>query len=219
MKVVIQCSAAKAEGAGTFRLDGRPVKFVAHPECYSASASELPFRPDDTIPSTSTTWREHLVEYNRGGGNPDGLFQAGKLYRPKIYQRLLDHVGIGNLFILSAGWGLIKADFLLPQYDITFARAEPWKRRRARDEFHDYAQLTQAGLSADESVYFFGGKEYLSLYYRLTENLTARKVVYFAADQIPINESFEYIPYGQGGINWHYRCARESSTAGLPGSF
>jgi hypothetical protein len=49
----------------------------------------------------------------------------------------------------------------------------------------------------------------LDLYYRLTEGLTARKVVYFAAEHIPINQRFQYIRYGQGGINWHYRCARD----------
>jgi hypothetical protein len=209
MKVVIQCSATKAEGAGTFTLNGRPIKFIAHPEWYPASASELPFRPDDTIPSTSTTWREHLVAYNRNGDNPDHLFQAGKLYRPKIYRSLLDHVGVENLFILSAGWGLVRADFLLARYDITFARAEAWKWRGAEDEFHDYAQLTQARLSAGEPVYFFGGKSYLGPYYRLTEHLTARKVIYFASASIPINQHFEYIRYDGTGTNWHYRCARD----------
>ena len=85
-------------------------------------------------------------------------------------------------FILSAGWGLIKADFLAPDYDITFSsQADAWKRRNKRDVFRDFAQMTQAELSVSEPIYFFGGKDYLPLYYKLTRTLAARKVIYFVA--------------------------------------
>ena len=217
MKVVIQCSATKDETAGSFRLNGRRVKFVAHPELHSESSDEVLFRPDDRIPSTSTTWRDHLLTYNRRGDNPDRLLRAADLYSPEIYRSLLHLVGTENFFILSAGWGLIKADFLVPDYDITFSlQAERWKRRTKRDEFCDFAQLTQADLPIGEQIYFFGGKDYLPLYYRLTRTLVARKVIYFASARMPMNQDFEYIPYGTAGINWQYRCARHFIEGRIP---
>lgn len=210
MKVVIQCAATKDRMAGSFTLNGRRVKFVAHPELHSESSGEILFRPDDMIPSTSTTWRDHLLLYNRRSDNPNRLLRAVDLYSPEIYRSLLHRVGTENLFILSAGWGLIKADFLVPDYDITFSsQGEQWKRRTKRDEFCDFAQLTQADLAIGEQIYFFGGKDYLPLYYRLIRTLVARKVIYFASTNIPRDQGFDYIRYGTGGPNWHYRCARD----------
>ncbi|MHB0665642.1 hypothetical protein ACX4MV_12140, partial [Roseomonas mucosa] len=87
-----------------------------------------------------------------------GLWIAGKLYRPKAYALLLEKLGIERLFILSAGWGLVRADFLLPDYDITFSTsAEPWKRRRASDKFSDFNALERT----QEDIVFLGGKDYL----------------------------------------------------------
>jgi len=210
MKVVIQCSATKDEAAGSFTLNGRRVEFVAHPEFHTKAGPEALFKPDDTIPSTSTTWREHLLAYNRRSENPDRLLRAADLYSPEIYRSLLHYVGTANLFILSAGWGLINADFLVPDYDITFSsKAKSWKRRTKRDKFFDFAQLTQSDLSVGEHIYFFGGKDYLPLYYSLTRTLVARKVIYFASARIPKDQDFEYIPYGTAGTNWHYRCAKD----------
>jgi len=40
-------------------------------------------------------------------GNPLGLCPAYQLYENKTYGRLAARFGLGNLFILSAGWGLI----------------------------------------------------------------------------------------------------------------
>lgn len=186
MKVVIQCSASKDESAGTFGLNGRRVKFVGQPEFYHPSTADIPFRPDDVIPSTSSTWREHLLAYNLHGDNSDHLRRATDLYSPDIYRNLAGYAGRENVFILSAGWGLIKGEFLLPDYDITFSQqAERWKRRTKRYEFCDFAQLTQTDVSADEQVYFFGGNNYLPLFYRLTQTLVARKVIYSASEHIP----------------------------------
>lgn len=211
MKVVIQCSSSKSKRAGSFTLSGRHVKFVAHPELHTdLNGKTALFRPDDLNPTTLITWRDHLLVYNQRSENPGLLLQAVNLYAPEIYRRLLQHVGVGNLFILSAGWGLIKADFLVPDYDITFSfQAEPWKRRTKDDEFHDFVQLAQGDITAGEQVYFFGGKDYLPLYYSVIKNLVARKVIYFTSNHIPRENGFEYIHYGFRGTNWHYRCAKD----------
>ncbi|HEY3129319.1 MAG TPA: hypothetical protein VGL91_07660 [Acidobacteriota bacterium] len=216
MKVVIQCSATKDQTAGSFSMNGRRVKFVAHPELHEEASSRALFRPDDMIPSMSNSWRTHLLTYNRRADNPDHLLGAADLYSPPVYRRLLNHIGPESLFILSAGWGLIRSDFLLPEYDITFSsQGEPWKRRTKTDPFSDFAHLTESDIAHDESVYFFGGRNYLPLYYRLTCGLMARKVVYFTSTNISTDQGFHHIRYGSAGTNWHYRCAGRSSAGAL----
>ena len=152
MKIVIQCSGSKAKTAGSFHHDGKPVAFVAHPELLPSTSESWFARPDDAIPGRTTTWREHLAAYNNAGTNPDRLARAGSLYSPSAYRSALNAVGSEKLYILSAGWGLVRSDYFLPRYDITFSsQADPWQRRRSRDVFHDFNQLT-ANESEREST-------------------------------------------------------------------
>ena len=89
--------------------------------------------------------------------NPLGLYPAYRLYRNPIYERLVDRLGLQNVYILSAGWGLIWADFLTPYYDITFSQsAEGFKRRWKTDRYMDFSMLPDR--QGDEIV-FFGGKD------------------------------------------------------------
>ena len=190
---------------------------MAHPELLPRDGPLLFQRPDDPVPSTSIPWRRRLAEYNHGGGNPERLLDAAHLYSPGIYQDLLGHVGKESFFILSAGWGLVRSSFLLPDYDITFSsQAEPPKRRNERDVFCDFNHLDEAEVSTQDTIYFFGGKDYLSLYYRLAHHLSGRKVIYFAARSIPQHGAFEYLQYGGRGTNWHYRCARDFVDGRVP---
>jgi len=64
--------------------------------------------------------------------------------------------GVKNVYILSAGWGLICADFLTPAYDITFSpSAAPYKRRRKTDRYEDFRMLPD---KAEREIVFFGGQ-------------------------------------------------------------
>ena len=99
--------------------------------------------PDD-LARDGRTWRSHLLDYNRRAeGDSLGLLPAWQLYRPPVYSELAAAFGLENLFILSAGWGLLAADFLTPYYDITFTnQADRYKRRYAgRDRFADFRML------------------------------------------------------------------------------
>jgi hypothetical protein len=122
MIVVIQCAASKAHGAGHFLTPaGVPVTFVAHPKIAPVDDQHLYARPDDDCGS-GKSWRDVLLDYNNAPrGNPLGLLPAYRLYENPVYERLGDKVGIANVYILSAGWGLIRADFLTPYCDITFS--------------------------------------------------------------------------------------------------
>ena len=94
------------------------------------------------------------------------------LYKPKIYGDLVGAFGWANVFVLSAGWGLIRSDFLTPDYDITFSsQGKPWSKRSKRltRPLQDFNHLKDARLSPDESIHFFGGMDYLELYYELTQ--------------------------------------------------
>ena len=123
MIVVIQCASGKDTNAGYLSTrNGQPVKFVANPKL--APKDRFLYKHPDEVSDQGIPWREVLEHYNKDlHGNPNGLLPAWRLYKPSIYQRLVDRFGVDNVFILSAGWGLINADFLTPYYDITFSTA------------------------------------------------------------------------------------------------
>lgn len=124
MIAVIQCAASKRSDAGRLRTaHGVPVEFVADPQAAPADPSRTYARPDD-LSDNRTSWRQLLVAYNQEpGSNPLGLYPAYQLYENRAYGRLVDSFGLSNVYVLSAGWGLIRADFLTPHYDITTAQA------------------------------------------------------------------------------------------------
>lgn len=133
--LVIPCAARKRANAGRLLAeDGTPVQFVANPAATPRNPNVAYRRPDD-VALSSLSWRQVLQQYNeayRGrGNNPLGLLPAWQLYEEPTYGRIVDRLGEANVFILSAGWGLIPAAFLTPDYDITFsASGEGYARRR-----------------------------------------------------------------------------------------
>jgi hypothetical protein len=208
MKIVMQCASSKRPDAGSLKsADGRPLVFVADPQSAPPNVGVVYARPDD-LSDSRTSWREVLVEYNRtGAGNPLRLYPAYELYQNRAYNRMVDRFGLDKVFILSAGWGLIRADFLTPQYDITYSRsAEKYKRRRKTDTFRDFCQLTDD--EADEVV-FFGGKDYLDLFCELTRDLSGEKKVFYNSSRTPQipGVSFERFET-RTRTNWHYECIR-----------
>lgn len=188
--------------------DGKPVEFVARPnEVIDRDADVVYARPDD-VGNDGLTWRAILLEYNRSNSasNPWVLFPAHRLYKPGIYRRLVDVFGLENVYIMSAGWGLVKASFLLPKYDITFSSgADRCKKRGKRDEYADFNQLDE---DTGETLLFFGGNDYLSLFYEMTEAYSGRKIVYFKSTKEPQYSGFEFVRFESlASTNWHYGCA------------
>src|SRR5262249_2901945 len=143
MKTVIQCAARKQPAATTFRAaDGRRVAFVAQPDLAPRDAGTVPARPDDQS-GGGRSWRKRLLGHNQDpGANPLVFAPAYRLHANEASVALVDSLGPGLVFILSAGWGLIPATFLTPYYDITFsASADPWKRRRRDDPYEDFCLI------------------------------------------------------------------------------
>ena len=209
MRLVIQCAAAKQSGGFLRASAGRPVKFVAHPEQAPASESTafVLAHPDDPVEAGASTWRDLVVEYNRGTQNPKGLFPAHQLYTPPTYAALVRKFGAANIFVLSAGWGLIPATFMTPNYDITFsASAEPYKRRVRTDVYRDLHGLSDASTP----IIFLGGKDYLPLFCALTAKSKAPRFVYFNSTSVPDAPGCRTIKYSTTQrTNWHYSCAND----------
>lgn len=216
MIVVIQCAASKNPYAGSLQQrDGREVMFVAEPNGAPTSASNVFARPDDAA-DTGISWRDELLGYNDApGSNEMGLLPAWQLYRNKTYASLVKRYGTNRIYILSAGWGLISADFLTPKYDITFSsQADAYKRRRKKDQFNDLCMLPP---DTDEPVVFFVSKGYVPLACALTEGQMGPRHLFYNSLTPPDAPGFILNAYKtRRRTNWQYECA-ESFLAGSIG--
>lgn len=208
MIIVIQCASGKQDHAGHLQTrDGRNVMFVAKPDAAPADTDQLYARPDD-VSDSGGSWRTVLHEYNAAPGtNPLGLLPAWQLYRNPAYRILADHCGTDRLYILSAGWGLIRADFLTPNYDITFSsdrNVELFKRRDRRETYEDFSLA--AGI--EDTIVFFGGRRYVPLFCRLTVNAKGHRTIFYAGSAVEA-PGCTLRRFGASFTNWHYQCAKD----------
>ncbi|MGR3914019.1 MAG: hypothetical protein OD918_05760 [Gammaproteobacteria bacterium] len=196
--------------------DGARVYFVAQPELAPPCPGKRYARPDDRAADDSgETWRDVLLAYNQRADNRLNLRRAYELYKPPIYKQLVEKCGADNVFILSAGWGLVRADFFLPAYDITFSSAvkkeHRHKRRKKQDAYRDFAMLPD---DCDDDLMFFGGKDYRPLFQRLSRRYRGGRFVYYNSIEKPSLPGCKAIAYKTATrTNWHYKCA-ESFIAG-----
>lgn len=207
MIVVIQCAASKQPNAGHFCADDcRRVLFVAQPAMAPPSDRTHYARPDD-LSDADASWREELMRYNANPqDNPLGLLTAIALYTHPTYTRLAKKIDADRLFILSAGWGLLPASFLTPNYDITFSpQAEPYKRRLRTDPYRDFAPLPD---DDNAPMVFFGGKAYVPLFARLTRTHRGPRTVFFNSPRPPDAPGCRLQRFvTTTRTNWHYECA------------
>jgi hypothetical protein len=210
--VVIQCAAKKNPSAGYLqRASGKKVLFVADPENSPTSLAHDYARPDDLVgeaTNSQLTWRQHLLDYNaKPGENPLQLMPAWQLYGNQTYRALQARFGLDKLYILSAGWGLLAADFLTPVYDITFsASAERYKRRRKKDLYTDLCMLP---AETDEPIVFLGGKDYVNLFCELTQEAKSPRHIFYNSASPPDASGCELKRFQTTTrTNWHYECAK-----------
>ena len=208
MIVVIQCAASKKPDAGYLqRRDGRKVLFVADPQNAPVDTPYAYARPDD-IADTGRSWRDELLRCNDApGNNPLGLLPAWQLYENETYALLAERYGKDRLYILSAGWGLIAADFLTPKYDITFsAQADGFKRRSKKDRHNDLRMLP---VDTEEPVVFFVSKKYVRLACELTNGLKSPRYLFYNSKTGPDAPDCILKKYDtRTRTNWQYECAK-----------
>lgn len=210
MKIIIQCAGAKQPHANYtgFHQQGQYIEeFLAHP-----NADHLHCAHPDFVCANGITWREQIAQYNEANSatNPQYLSKAYELYVPAAYSNLVAEFEVENVYILSAGWGLIRADYLIPYYDITFSSsAKAHQRRRDNDQYKDFNHL--AGNT--EPLIFLGGISYQPLLFQLTKQLDCDiRLVYRSAQtpSLPKNAKARYMTrYFDTPqlINWHYSAA------------
>ena len=209
--VVMLCSRRKRPGAGQLlRADGRQVMFVAHPELAPVRDDCIYAHPDDPADS-GLTWRQELLRYNQEpGDNPLGLLPAWQLYQNLIYHQLWREYRPDGLYILSAGWGLIRADFLTPDYDITFrtaARQPRYQCRRWEDNYDDWRMLP---ADTNRPMVFFGSPEYVPLFCKLTDGMApGRRYVFYNTSQAPDAPGCQLRKYDGPPREWHYSAVRD----------
>jgi hypothetical protein len=206
MKIVIQCAASKVADAGYMvTKDCRPVLFVAKPDLVPAGEKIIFARPDD-LAEDGKSWRNRVLNYNKGpGSNPLNLHTAYRLYEEDVYRNLVNRFGLRNVFILSAGWGLIGAGFLTPMYDITFsANADNYRRRKKDDRYDDFNFLP---LNSYDDLIFFGTKSYHPLFLELTKDYSGERVVFYNSTTPPKLQGCKLKPFiARTRTNWHYEC-------------
>jgi len=223
MKIVIQCAGAKNESAPSLCLHGNPLKFVGNPR---AGALDC-ICPWDTIPGgNALTWIDCVRAFNNLGNSPaavframditpihhEDLYQCGALYSPHIYEQLLGKFGLVDVYILSAGWGLIRADRFVPNYNVTFSNAQgvPTSARVTPDERAGHPSIDEGILGTDE-IHLFISQKYLA-YWNLTfgPQLATRKIIlHWYKPSVFSTVQVETHDCRGRKTNWHYTAAQQ----------
>jgi hypothetical protein len=164
---------------------------------------------------------------------PNYLLPAKDLYANKCY-RLLFTAYRDRLYILSAGWGLVKASYRLPDYDISFSNHVPGHVHRRLNPprghplviYNDYNHLACLPLGNKDTVRFIGGKSYHDFFCRLTAGINAKKIIYYHGGPHLAHPKLYRgaLPNGytpspfitQMRTNWQYDCAAAIMTPRHP---
>jgi hypothetical protein len=220
---VLVCSSGKTEKDFLSRkllYNGQSYKFVAAPNEVHQDGVIFQ-KPDDKIPGEDRTWRDLVKDQN----HPD-LVPAYELYRPSmcldIYKNLYHEFG-NRFYIFSAGWGIIRADFKIPGYDITYSTdpdiPEYAKRKKDDEGWWDINHLTVDALKfeTDSEVILFAGADYVFPFCDMAKSIFCpKKILYKDAkvleDQLAFIKERNFIfepsttPLCR---NWFYKAAEE----------
>lgn len=212
-KVVMTCASKKNDG-GDLIYNGQIVKFYAQ-----SNIANNEFLPDNRIPNMEITWRDFVLTNQNQNIIP---FRAYELYKRNEYRQLFNRFG-NSFYVLSAGWGLVKADFRLPNYDITFSNNAELINKRNYNLPPAYIDFNHLENTNDnEDIIYVGGENYLSFFYNLTENLKNRKIIYYHSinHPKPHTGNFLYRRYYPNNpklrTNWHYELAGKISKGIIP---
>ncbi len=96
---------------------------------------------------------------------------------------------------------------MTPTYDITFSSsAEKYQRRYKRDHYNDFRKLPD---DTDKTVVFFGGKDYVGLFCKLTGRVQGPRYVLYNANNAPKAPGCKIRKFHTNiKTNWHYEAAR-----------
>lgn len=218
--LVMQCAKSKRDGGWFQAKDGKALVFVADPTMAPVAPGTCPVHPDSED-EDGFAWRKRVLDYNRAhaatGANPFNLHAAGELYLNPAYGKVAHAVPAKNFYILSACWGMVRSDFLLPNYDVTFSRSQgvsPHAIRTDAREWHDFNMLD---LLASEPLIYIGGSSYLETFVRLSRGYRGPRIVYHNSQQAPVLKDIEIRRFeSTTKTNWHYSLARLIANGDYP---
>jgi hypothetical protein len=181
VKVVIQCAGRKI-CAPTLSQGDQALNFVATPRLGPPNERA----PWDALPAlNSDTWIDCVRDYNDKKILPLGiavskgqnLTTAGSLYRRSIYQDLIRTVGSQNVYILSAGWGLIRADDKIPPYNVTFSNNALLEAKITPAKRGLHGSIRKA-VDGDDEIHLFLTPKYLEYWVKcFSGQFGSRKVI------------------------------------------
>ncbi|MBN2695885.1 class I SAM-dependent methyltransferase [bacterium] len=215
MRVVITCCGQK-NGESLF-YNGDYIDFISHTNKIETnnkeSTKKLYFHPDDLIPNESKSWRDLIEDGNSSTLYNLNILPAYQLYNHPIYNLLFQKYR-DKLYIFSAGWGVVQAEYKLPKYDITFSQKDsiPEFIKRDRDDsrFKDFNQLENDA----ETTILIAGKDYVLPFCELTKDLNCVKIIVYTSDDVlqnnPYLENSDFIFYHyktDTESNWYYEFA------------
>lgn len=211
-KVVMMCSKSKQNDSALI--------FNNNTITFKANTNEVinQFKPDDDIPGNiNYSWRNYVSNNQNQINLP---YRAYELYTENVYNELFMTFG-NRLYIESAGWGIVNAEFRLPNYDITFSdnTNEETIRHYQTGNYDDYNQLI---VSPNDDIVFIGTEKYIPLFFYLTNQLPNRKIIYWKKHNTPINYpipnySFIYRRYiSNNRRKWFYELANEIANGIIP---
>ncbi len=208
-RIVMQCAKSKRSG-GWFRdLDGTVLRFVANPSLAQSIPGTRAVHPDD-IAHDGQSWRDFVLAYNARyratRDNPFGLHAAGHLYTNPAYDSLFRSTA--PTYILSACWGLVPTDFLLPNYDVTFSQSQGTPAHALRQGDVGWLDFNMLPRDADDELVFVGGRSYLSAFETLSRNYAGKRIAYHALSDAPVIPGIEIRKFDTATrTNWHYALA------------
>ncbi len=167
-------------------------------------------RPNDLINDLNMTRLEYIL------GHQNLIsFMAFQLYN-KPYYRLMRAVFGDRFFIQSAGFGIVRSDLKLPNYNITFKGNNTNQRDFIANEGNGYFDLNQildSGIT-NEDLVFVGSIDYLKQFIELTSGMPNRKIIFYKGNPIlrpyrNLNQQFVFVKYEPETIGraWHYELA------------
>lgn len=222
MIAVIQCAGSKQNDAASFCLNGETLSFIATPE----EGEQNQVRPWDNVPGMNATWVSCVRAFNGLSNDHDWdtfvdagitldqgnaqMYQAGQLYRPQEYHDLVEKLGKENVYILSAGWGLVRSDRLLPDYDITFSNGARKTNKYITPKCRSDKQSLHPIIEGDNPVHLFITPNYLDYWDRtFAESFEAHDVLLHWHRPDTSRYRIELHDCGGRKTNWHYTAVNQ----------
>ena len=220
MIVVIQCAGRKHPNTPPLTFNGNVVHFVAQPQ-----DGQVDKRPWDQIPGSNKTWIDCIKAYNEASGEMPAeyinlnigteksrrLWQCGNLYKPPVYGELMSACGLRNVYILSAGWGLVRADKFIPKYDVTFSQLGDISVRIAATDRLQCASLSDE-IPDNGEINLFISRAHVLYWSHLYRDAAQRTVLHWRLGQELPNGQYGTIvkhDCGDQVTNWQYTAARQ----------